>query len=154
MYVSDGICCYIFSICGDSHLYRFNYVQCHIGFSFSPYYHYHLTPILRIYKGVKFCYAYSFPIFQHCSYRHDIFFHYELLLCSSLMSVRLCWISSAPNCVSHFHSNLDYLTIVRASKIVSIPASFLWLELLGWLFVHLFLIVTVTSFRFLHIPPR
>ena len=119
------ICCYIFYLCGDSYLYVNNYVQYYIIVSLSPCYRSHLIPILRIYKDMQCCYAYLFTIFQHCSHRHDVFSYYEFLLCRALMPVRIFCISSAPNCVADFHSNLDDLTIVRASKRVSIPSSFL-----------------------------
>ena len=100
------------------------------------------------------CYAYLFTIFQHCSHRHDVFSYYEFLLCRALMPVRIFCISSAPNCVADFHSNLDDLTIVRASKRVSIPSSFLWFWIVVSIFVLFFFNVMVTSCRLLHFPPR
>ena len=70
------------------------------------------------------------------------------------MPVRICCISSEPNCVANFHSNLDDLTIVRASKRISVPSSFLWFWIVVGIFVLFFLIVRVTSCRLLNIPPR
>ena len=99
-------------------------------------------------------YAYLFTIFQHCYSHYDIFYHYDLLLWSALMPVRLSWISSAPNCVVHVHPNLDDLTIINAYKHVTIPASFLQLGILGGIFVFFFFIATVNSFCLLYIPPR
>ena len=80
--------------------------------------------------------------------------NYYFLLCSALMTVRIFWLSSAPNCVAYFHSNLYDITIVSAFKLVTVPASFLWLGIFGRLFVLFFFIAAVTSFRFLHIPTR
>ena len=99
-------------------------MQCYISVSFSPCYRYHLITILRIYKDTQCWYAYSFTIFQRRSYCHDIFSHYDLLLWSALISVKLWWLSSAPNCVAHFYSNLYELTIFSASKHVSILPPF------------------------------
>ena len=123
-------------------------------FPFSPCYCSHLITILRIYKDMQCCYAYLFTIFQHCSHRHDVFSYNDFLLCRALMPVRICCISSAPNCVANFHSNLDDLTIVRASKRISVPSSFLWFWIVVGIFVLFFLIVRVTSCRLLNIPPR
>ena len=129
-------------------------MQCYISASLSPCYHYHLTSILRIYKDLQCCYAYLFPIFQHRSHCYDIFSYFEFLFCSALMPVSLFWLSSAPNCVANFHSNLDYLTILNAPKCVTIPAYFLLLGIPGRIFVFLFFIVTVMSCLLLCIPPR
>ena len=74
-------------------------------------------------------------------------------LCSALMPARICWLSSAPNWVAHFHANLDDLIIISNSKSVSIPASFIQLGFLGGILVLLFFIATVTIRHFLHIPP-
>ena len=64
------------------------------------------------------------------------------------MPTRLFWISSAPNWVAHFHSNLDEPTILNAPKLVFIVASFIQRGLLGGLFVLFFFITTVTSYLF------
>ena len=70
------------------------------------------------------------------------------------MPVRICWISSTPNCVTHLHFNLDDITILDAAKCVTIPASSIQLGILGGIFLLLFFIATVTSCRLLYIPPR
>ena len=128
-------------------------MQCCISVSFFPCYRSQLISILWIYKDMQFWYAYLFPIFQHRYHCYDIFSHYDLLLCSALMPVRTFWLSIAPNCTASFHSNLDGLTIVSASKRVSVPASFLQLGILGGISVLFLLVPSVTSFRFLYIPP-
>ena len=97
------------------------------------------------------CYAYSFPIFQHRSHYYYIFSHYDFLLCSALMPVRIFWLSSVPNFVTHFRSNLYYLNIINAFIRVAIPASFLKLGILGGIFFFFFFIATVTSWRFFYI---
>ena len=76
-----------------------------------------------------------------------------LTFCSALMPIRIFWLSSTPNCIPHFHSNLYKPTILNTSKIVFIPASFLQLELLGGLFVLFFFITKVTSCFLCYISP-
>ena len=70
------------------------------------------------------------------------------------MPVRILWLSSVPNFVAHFRSNLDDLTIISAFKCVSITALFILLGIIGGLFTPFLFIHTVTSFRFLYIPTR
>ena len=96
-----------------------------------------------------FVYHFSilFPFLWHL-------FHYDLLLCSVLMPVRICWLSSAPNCVARFNFSLDYLTVLGAVKkgwhlfLLSPTWS-------SWRYIPLPLIFsTATSYCFLYIPPR
>ena len=86
--------------------------------------------------------------FQDCSHHHDIFPHYDLLFVKCFNACQFCWLSSAPNCVTYFHSNLDDLTIVSTPKKISIPVSFLQLGFLGgipvlFLFIVKVLLVTI-----------
>ena len=142
------------SFCVDSHLYVVNYLQCYISVSFLSCYCSHLIPILRIYKDMQCFYDYLFTIFQYHSHRHDIFSHYDLILCSALMPDMFCWISSAHNCVACLHYNLYNLTIINASKCVAICAYFLQLGILGRPLVLIFFIKMVNSCHFLYIPRR
>ena len=124
----------------------------YISISYLPCDRYHFIHILQIYKDMQCYCAYFFPIFQYQSHCYDTFPHCYLLLCSALMPVRFCWLSIASNCVAYLNSNLDYITIFDAAKRADITAPFLQLVLIGG--ILFFLITTVTSCRFLYIPPR
>ena len=63
-------------------------------------------------------------------------------------------ISSADGVNFRTYSNLDEPTILNASKLVLITASFLQFGLLGGLFVIFFFITTVTSCLFFYISLR
>ena len=66
----------------------------------------------------------------------------------------ICSISSADGVNLHTYSNLDEPTIINASKLFFITASFLQLGILDGIFVLFFFINTVTSCLLFYISPR